>query len=92
MSGRTRTAFYHTARWTKESKAFRETHPLCEECKKEGVIFPSQVVDHVIPLEICSDPWDHKNWRAICFRHNNKKAASDKKLIQEHRKINNPKM
>jgi 5-methylcytosine-specific restriction enzyme A len=76
---------YHTSRWTKESKRFREEHPLCVDCNLEGLIVPSEVVDHIIPLALSIDPWDKSNWQALCKRHNNIKAAQDKKLIQQHK-------
>jgi 5-methylcytosine-specific restriction protein A len=88
MAQRVRVEFYHTSRWKKESAQFRALHPLCIRCEAEGIIYPSEVTDHRIPLEICEDPWDRDNWDALCNRHNNKKAASDKKLIKQHRKTN----
>lgn len=83
MQNRNRNPFYHTARWKKESKQFRVMHPLCSKCEEEGIIYPSEVTDHVIPLEICPDPWDWNNWDALCKKHNIKKGAKDKKLIQK---------
>jgi 5-methylcytosine-specific restriction endonuclease McrA len=77
---------YHTAHWTRESKVFRQANPLCKECEKEGIIEAAEVTDHIIPLDICGDPWNKKNWQGLCRRHNNKKAAQDKKLILKHRK------
>lgn len=83
---RTRTEFYHIARWTRESRRFRQEHPLCSKCKEEGFVYPSEVTDHIIPLEICADPWDRKNWDGLCKKHNNIKAAQDKILIQKYKK------
>ena len=31
---------YHTWRWTKESRAFREDHPLCVLCLEKGLFVP----------------------------------------------------
>jgi 5-methylcytosine-specific restriction protein A len=77
---------YHTSRWTKESKRFRQQYPCCLHCaQQEDLIVPSEVVDHIIPLSLCSDPWDKSNWQALCKRHNNIKAAQDKKLIKQHK-------
>jgi 5-methylcytosine-specific restriction endonuclease McrA len=90
MANRSRNAFYHTTRWKKESTAFRKNHPLCARCEKIGLVEPSEMTDHIIPLELCEDPWDQTNWQALSKRCNNIKAAEDKKLIQQHRK-NNPK-
>lgn len=90
METRSRTDFYHTSRWKKESKAFRMQHPLCAISEAKGLIVPSEVTDHIIPLEICEDPWDQNNWQTLSKKENNIKAAADKKLIQQHRKnLNN---
>lgn len=85
MEGRTRNPFYHTSRWKKESRAYREANPLCVMCKAMGYLVPVKVVDHIVPLEICSNPWDKSNWQPLCSKHNNSKAAEDKVLITKHR-------
>lgn len=74
---------YHTSRWTRESKSFRASHPICAQCKKEGVLSLSQVVDHIVPFPVCGDFWDQDNWQALCKRHNVEKGNKDKKIIQE---------
>lgn len=86
MQERKSNPFYHSARWTRRSRSFREEHPLCRKCEEEDMICSAEVVDHIIPMEICEDPWDEKNWQSLCRRHNNIKAAQDKKLIQQYKK------
>lgn len=76
---------YHTWRWTKESRAFRETNPLCEECKRNGYIVESEVVDHIIPFPVCKDFFDQTNWQALCKKCNITKGNRDKKLIQNYK-------
>jgi 5-methylcytosine-specific restriction endonuclease McrA len=83
IASRTRDEFYHTSRWTKESRAFRQANPLCMQCKREGIIAPSEVTDHIIPKNICKDPWDRNNWEALCKRHNLAKGAQDKKHFKK---------
>lgn len=72
---------YHTARWTRESRLFREANPLCARCKEKGLLVPSQVTDHIIPIEIHNDFWDKKNWQPLCTKCNIIKGNEDKKLI-----------
>lgn len=72
---------YHTSRWTKRSREFRKSHPLCENCKKKGLIVPSQVVDHIVPVALCEDFWDETNWQALCQHCNLEKGNKDKLLI-----------
>lgn len=74
--------YYKTARWTRESSAFRRDHPLCEECKRNGIITPSQVTDHILPPPIV-DFWDRSNWQALCKACNNAKGNKDKQLLNK---------
>lgn len=77
--------FYHSSRWTRLSRQFRESHPVCERCRLNGVIVPATVVDHIIPAELCANPFDISNLQALCERCNLSKAAEDKKMIQQWR-------
>ena len=79
---------YHTYRWTRLSRAFREQHPLCEECRKQGVVRSAQVVDHIIPWPVCEDFFDRANLQSLCADCNAAKGNRDKKLIQEWRMKN----
>lgn len=86
MSDRQRSrSEYHTWRWTQASRAFRDAHPLCEMCKKKGLLVPAEVVDHIIPVEVCKDFWDERNWQSLCRRCNIDKGNKDKRLIARHR-------
>ncbi len=73
---------YHTYRWEKASIAFRKEHPLCEECKRNGRVTPSEVVDHIVPAALCKDFWDRRNWQALCKKCNMAKGNRDKVYIQ----------
>lgn len=80
---------YHTWRWTKESKAYRDVHPLCAECERAGKIAASEVVDHIIPSEVCEDFWDQENWQPLCRECNRHKGRThDKKVIKRMKKLN----
>ena len=74
---------YHTARWTRESRRFRESNPFCVRCKAKGLLVPSQVTDHIIPVPIHPDFWDKSNWQALCTLCNIAKGNEDKKLIRK---------
>ena len=74
---------YHSWRWTQLSRAFRQSHPLCEQCKRRGVITPAQVVDHIIPAQICKDFWDQSNWQSLCRKCNTQKGNKDKRIIHQ---------
>lgn len=75
--------FYNTGRWKRERTAFRREHPLCAECKRNGRLKPSEVVDHLIPHPIV-DFWNRDNWQALCRRCNLAKGVSDAQMLKEY--------
>lgn len=78
---------YNTSRWHKLAKAFIEDHPLCEECKRKGILKAAECVDHIDPWPICEEYFfDTRNLQALCNRCNIAKGQRDKKRIQEWRK------
>jgi len=83
MQDRSRDPFYHTARWKLESRQFRELNPLCAQCQKAGIVVPSQVTDHIIPKDICEDPWDWSNWQGLCNKHHSIKGSKDRKHFKK---------
>lgn len=59
-------------------KQFLKEHPLCEECRKNGVIKPATIVDHVVSHKGNEALfWDQSNWQALC------KSCHDKKTTKE---------
>lgn len=78
---------YHTARWTRLSRAFRAqpAHCLCEECKRNGIIKEAEVVDHIVPWPVCKDFFDESNLQGLCKECNNLKGQRDKSIIQQWR-------
>lgn len=78
---------YNTARWHRLARVFIESHPLCEECKRKGIIKAAECVDHIDPWPICEDYFfDTRNLQALCNQCNIDKGNKDKKRIQEWRK------
>lgn len=66
------------------SRAFRSSHPLCEECKRKGILKAATCVDHIEPWPICADRFfDTSNLQALCDECNTEKGNRDKKKIQE---------
>ena len=76
---------YHTNRWTRLSRAWRMMHPLCEECKRRGIIRAGEVTDHIIPWPVCQDFYDENNLQTLCKDCNHAKGQKDKKLIQSYK-------
>ncbi len=65
-------------KWQKVRKQFLETHPLCEECKKQGRYVKATDVDHIIPHRGDMDLfWDWDNYQALCHSCHSKKTARE---------------
>jgi 5-methylcytosine-specific restriction protein A len=58
----------YNARWTRFSRAYRASHPLCVLCTAEGRTTLSAHVDHIRPVSGADDPgfYDPANLRALC--------------------------
>ena len=57
----------YDARWRKARALFLRQNPLCAECRRNGVLTPATVVDHIIPHR--GDErlfWDEGNWQPLC--------------------------
>lgn len=53
-------------RWSKTSKGFLRSHPLCVAHEANGLVVPAGLVDHIIPHK--GDMalfWDPTNWQAL---------------------------
>lgn len=77
---------YHTFRWTRLSRAFRQSHPLCAECARNGRLKAAEVVDHVVPFPVCRDFFDESNLQSLCSDCNIAKGNRDKAVIAEWRR------
>lgn len=76
---------YHSYRWTKLSRAWRQEHPICECCKSQGRVKSAEVVDHIVPWPVCGTQgfFDRGNLQSLCAQCNIDKGNKDKKLIQQ---------
>lgn len=77
---------YHTFRWTRLSRAFRQSHPLCAECARNGRLKAAEVVDHIVPFPVCRDFFDESNLQSLCADCNIAKGNRDKVVIAEWRR------
>lgn len=77
---------YHTYRWTRLSRAFRQSHPLCAECARNGRLKAAEVVDHIVPFPVCRDFFDESNLQSLCADCNIAKGNRDKVVISEWRR------
>lgn len=66
-------SLYGTQRWRKLSVAFKRRHPCCSECENNGLVRPTEIVDHIVPAkEDLSLFWEWSNLRALCHDCHNK--------------------
>lgn len=73
----------YSRQWRKASKAFLQTHPLCEKCKAEGRLTKATVVDHVKPHRGNQDLfWDRGNWQALCKHCHDVKTATEERYVE----------
>jgi 5-methylcytosine-specific restriction endonuclease McrA len=82
--------FYKTKNWRQTSIAYRMEHPTCEckECKEKGRILPSEVTDHIKPINPrdahdtqagrYGEPLDWDNLQAMSTKCHNKKSAKER--------------
>jgi len=72
-------SFYNSRAWRKLSKHYKLKHPLCVSCENQGRVTPSQVTDHITPIDKGGAKWDSSNFQALCHKCHNKKTASSRK-------------
>lgn len=68
--------FYGQGKWRGLSIRFRKLNPLCVECKSNGVIKASQLVDHIMPRKTHPElSYEWRNLRALCWACHNRVGA-----------------
>lgn len=71
---------YNTTRWVKGRRQHLSKHPLCEYCRRRGLVAAAAVVDHKIPHK--GDErlfFDPANWQSLC-----KTCHDQVKQAEEH--------
>jgi 5-methylcytosine-specific restriction protein A len=66
-------ALIHSTRWLALRRSYITMHPLCEECRRQGITRPATEVHHVRPIEgggteaeMTRRAFDPTNLRALC--------------------------
>lgn len=76
--------FYNTAKWRKFSKAYKQRHPLCVQCEKNGIIKQSEVTDHVVRFAHGGKGFDLDNLKDEYFQPLCKKCHDSKSGREAH--------
>lgn len=74
---------YNTARWIKRRLVHLSAHPLCEYCRRRGIVRAATVVDHKTPHK--GDErlfFDESNWQSLC-----KDCHDSVKRAEEHGRL-----
>lgn len=62
-----RTFNYNNRKWRELSKRFRQAHPLCAECERQGRITQGRHCDHIKSIQDGGDPYDWNNLQTLCI-------------------------
>ena len=69
--------FYSTTRWRKVRKRYISRHPVCQV---KNCDTPTQVVDHIKPIEFGGEKLDRENLQSLCRAHHAKKTGKENAL------------
>ncbi len=81
----------YNSRWRALRRWFLNSHPLCVECGRHGILKAAAVVDHITPHR--GDQtllYDQSNLQSLCTEcHNHKTAAEDGGLGNVRKNVEN---
>ncbi|WP_458451680.1 HNH endonuclease signature motif containing protein [Alistipes finegoldii] len=69
--------FYRSSRWRRLRLQKLNAEPLCEECRRGGVVTPATVVDHIVPINEGGAPMDMENLQSLCAKCHNRKSGAE---------------
>lgn len=56
----------YTTKWEKVRAVKIKQNPLCEMCEKKGIITPSDIVHHIVPISQGGAVLDYDNLMSLC--------------------------
>ena len=68
-------SFYHSRAWRMCRKLYIKSHPLCEQCTREGRTTSAQMCDHIRPITLGGLKLDTSNIQSLCNKCHAKKSA-----------------
>lgn len=69
--------FYNSRTWRKIRAAYLQDNPDCVQCKRDDVVTPANVVDHIKPITEGGHRTDRSNLQSMCKPCHDKKSASE---------------
>ena len=68
----------YNARWRRLRQWFLNSHPLCAECNRNGILTAASVVDHIMPHRgDMALLYDQANLQSLCTTCHNRKTATE---------------
>lgn len=81
--------FYNSIAWRKFSRFYKDKHPLCVACEKEGIVGPAEVADHIQRIEDGGEKFDENNIQSLCNSHHAKKSGRESNAGGIPKKVDN---
>lgn len=70
-------AFYQSSRWRRLRQVKLNADPLCEECRRRGLVTEATVVDHIVPINEGGAALDLRNLQSLCDACHNRKSGRE---------------
>lgn len=58
-------------------RTYLDLHPMCEMCRRQGLLVDAEHVDHITPITKGGDPLNGDNLQALCPPCHSRKTAQD---------------
>ena len=69
--------------WSRFAKGYRQRHPLCAACERQGQVVASEQVDHQIPLSVWTGgKFDEINLQALCSTCHARKTVYERESVK----------
>jgi 5-methylcytosine-specific restriction protein A len=69
---------YNTTQWRNVRALILQDSPLCKACEEVGLITLAQMVDHIKPVRLGGNFWDHENLQPLCNSCHASKSAKER--------------
>jgi len=57
---------YDSPKWKKIRAIVKDEEPVCRLCLAQQFVVDTEVIDHIIPINMGGDPYDRNNLQGLC--------------------------
>ena len=69
--------------WSRFARGYRQRHPLCAACERQGRVTACEQVDHQIPLSVWTGgKYDESNLQALCSTCHARKTVHERESVK----------